>query len=160
VRCKDFGVAQIMVGVHRVGLVGLNEALEHAVDSGLTDREEIVDSLIEFLSGENYFPDRRVEEFRIALWREYLRCRGEDFSDFYSRVEVRVRGEAGPDRDEFVGLVRAAFADHELEPVVEFEPGECRGPGPELLIGDHLVVAGLASPDDFKTNVRKSFSEW
>ena len=81
----------ILVGLHRVGLVGFRDALAAAAASGLDDREAIVDSLVETLASENYIPDPGDEAFRIALWREFLRHRGQDFRAFFSEVAVTVR---------------------------------------------------------------------
>ena len=159
-RCKDYGVKQIMVGLHQVGVVGLRKALDRAAESGLADREAIVDMLIELLVDDNYIPDRHADEFRVSIWREYLRHRGEDISPFYSRVAVTVRGERGERRDEFVGMAEEVFADHELVPIIEYDVAGDGGTTPELLIDDLVVVAGLQSRSAFKAAVHKSFSDW
>jgi len=159
-RCKDYGVKQIMVGLHQVGVVGLRKALEKAADSTVSDREAIVDMLIELLAVDNFIPDRHNDEFRTSIWREYLRHIGEDISPFYSKVAVTVRGESGGRRDEFVGMAMEVFADHELVPVIEYDVVGDGGKTPELLIDDHVVVAGMQSQSAFSAAVRKSFSDW
>jgi hypothetical protein len=160
VGCKTFGVTQVMVGLYRVGLVGLRQALEAVEGEGLTDREAIVDRIIGELGRDNYLPDRQLEAFRPALWREYLRYRGEDFREFFSEVAVTVRGEPGEERDRFVELARSVFAEHELRPVFSYAAPDAEGPNPVLLIGDHQVVAGMSTKDRFSAAVRKSFSDW
>ena len=57
VTCENWGVTPVLIGLHRVGLVGLGEALNRADASGLSgDREAIVDLLIKVLSADNYLP--------------------------------------------------------------------------------------------------------
>jgi hypothetical protein len=159
-RCKDYGVKQIMVGLHQVGVVGLRKALQQVDDSGVSDREAIVDRLIEILVTDNYIPDRTDDDFRMSIWREYLRHRGEDISPFFSRVAVSVRGEPGERRDEFVAMAKDVFAGHELAPDIGYDDADDGGNTPELLIDDHVVVAGMLSRTAFNTAVRKSFSDW
>lgn len=158
--CGSFGVSQIMVDLYRVGLVGFKEALEKADASGLEDREAIVDLLVETLTGENYVPDGQMPAFRFALWREFLRFRGEDIREFFSDAEVTVRGDEGDDRDRFVATLADVFSDFELKPVIAYEaPGE-PGPSPQLVINDEVILRGNPSRQTFKNAVRKSFSGW
>jgi hypothetical protein len=56
-----FRVTKILIGLHRVGIVGLQDALEKADASGLRDREEVVSFLMETLGSQglgssNAFP--------------------------------------------------------------------------------------------------------
>jgi hypothetical protein len=150
----------MMVGLHRVGVVGLRKALEQADASGLGSRDDIVDLMMELLAVDNYIPDRQKDEYRLALWREFLRYRGEEFRDFFSQVAVTVRGEPGAERDRLVKAAEHAFASFELKPVFLFEPPEEGGPRFELLIGQHSVVQGSPSGEHLKSAVRKSLSHW
>ncbi len=54
--CGSFGVASILVGLHRVGIVGLADALKQADASGLTEREELLDLMTERLLADNFVP--------------------------------------------------------------------------------------------------------
>jgi hypothetical protein len=158
--CRSFGVNTILVGLFRVGLVGLEKALKKAADSGLEDREELTELLLDTLTAENYVPDAQREAFAFALWREYLRFRGEDFSEFLSEIEVLVRGEEGERRDGFVEMLRTVFREIELKPAIEFAaPGE-PGPNPQLVIDDEIIVRGVQSRQAFKTAVRRSITDW
>jgi hypothetical protein len=159
-RCQIPGVPQILVGVNRVGIVGLREALAAAAGSGRTRREKIVDFLLEALAGENYIPANRMEDFRIALWREYLRSRNEDFSEFFSEIDVTVAGEPGDDRDDFLETLHAVFTGFELRPVVTLAPPATDGPNPQLIINDEVVVRGTQSRHSFKAAAHKSISDW
>ena len=156
----NWGVTQVLVGLHRVGVVGLRQALQALEERGIEDRTEAVEFLLGVLADDNYVPAAMEAEYRVALWREVLRRRGRDFSAFHSPVEVAVRAPAGPLRDEFVALAESVFADFELRPVVRFIEPETDTSAPELLIGDDVVVRGLLGRERFKGAVRKSFSDW
>ena len=159
-RCSNTGSDTILVGLHRVGLVGLRTALESIERAALADRDAIVDRLIETLGTDNYIPDSQVEPFRLAIWREYLRHKGEDIRPFFSEIEVTVVGEPGSDRDEFVGTMRSVLGDFELKPVIEFAPAIRDETEPRLVINDETIVRGLQSRRAFKSAVHKSISDW
>jgi hypothetical protein len=155
--CGTWGVQQVLVGLHRVGLVGLGGAIQRAEQAGVTDRDTVVERIIDDLRADNYLPERLLPELRRAIWREVLRERGESFSEYLSQVEVTVRGEPGEDRDRFVDSVRAVFASFELEPVVAYEPSP---KGLELVVGEHTIVRGHLPRRELEAAVRRSFSDW
>lgn len=158
--CGSYAVAQVMVGLHRVGVVGLRQALVAVDELALAECDAILDALMALLGDDNYIPERQVEAFRVALWREYLRHRGEDFSAFFSEVEVMVRGEPGEERDLFVETVVSIFGEFELRPVFTFAPAVTGEANPQLAIGDDAIVRGFPSRRAFKAAVRASFSDW
>jgi hypothetical protein len=160
VHCKTYGVTPVLIGLQGVGIVKLRPALDQTAASGLTEPEELLDFLIDVLAADNYIPNRQDEPYRRAIWREYLRFQKQDVSDFYSDVEVTVRGEPGEGRDAFVATAESVFADHELKPIVTFEPPNKEGRNPELLIRDMSVVSGKPTRKMFDKAVRKSFSDW
>ena len=96
----------------------------------IRDQKQVVDRLVEILLPANYIPDPEDERFRRALYREFLRYRNEDFSDFLSRIDVTVRGEEGEERErlwqQMVGIY-APYTDYQAAterriPVVVLEP--------------------------------------
>jgi len=157
-RFKDHSVTPILVGLYRVGVVGLHDAIKAAEASGLGEREPLVDRMMAELTGKNYIPDSQTEAFRTALWREYLRHRGQDFSPFFSAVEVLVRGPADPKRERFVELVRSLMAELELQPVFAFDERE--GPILELVIRGEVVGRGTHSPRALRQALRHTLSDW
>ena len=157
-RFRDYSVTQVLVGLYRIGLVGLHDALKAAEGSGLSERDELVDLILRELASRNYIPDPQDQELRSAVWREYLRHRGEDFSAYYSSVEVIVRGEPGEGRDRFVDLVRSALAEMELKPEVVFEAGDT--PAPQLVIRGEVMANGLQSQRRMHGLLRKTLSDW
>ena len=159
-RCKDPRVSQVLVGLHRIGYLGLADAIRKAADAGLDDRDAVVESLLDALAAENYLPDRSDPLVRTALWREYFRHRGEDYSEFLSEVEVVVCGNPGDDRDAFVRTLHEVLAEIDLKPSITFAGPAREGRNPQLVIRDEIVVAGILGIDRFRTAVRRSVSGW
>jgi hypothetical protein len=156
VGCASFGVSQILVGLFRVGVVGLKNALERAASSGCDDRETVVDRMLADLRRDNYVPDALLEAYRGALWREYLRYRGEDFSAHLSEVEVRICSRPGSARDRLVSMLTGALRKHELRPVVRFE----EGPGLRVEIGEHTLLDGAVTREKLALAIRQTLSDW
>lgn len=159
-RFKDHSVAPVLVGLTRIGIVGLHEALKMADESPLQDRERLVDLIMEHLAARNYIPDLQVQAYRIAVWREYLRYKRQEFSAFFSEVSVTVRGPAGRERDEFVELVRSVLAGLELRPVVTYADESEAAKRPELLIRGEMVARSPQSQGNLEKAVRQSFAAW
>jgi hypothetical protein len=153
-------VSQVLVGLHRVGIVGLHQACEKVSTVGLVGREEIVDFLRTELAADNFFPEGQEEAYRTALWREYLRFRGEDFSDFFSEIEVTVRGEPDEDRDRLAEMCASVLAEFELRPALEIADADEEGPNPQLVIGDETVARGVPSQKSLKATIRQRLSDW
>jgi hypothetical protein len=159
-RCGSYAVSQVLIGLHRVGFVGLRQACAKVVAAGLTERDEIVEVLLAELAADNYIPEGQRDDYRIALWREYLRSIGEDFSEFLSEIEITLRGEEGEDRDRLAGLSASVLADFELRPLVDFEAPDDESPSPQLVIGDEVVATGLPSRKVLKAIIRQRLSDW
>ncbi len=149
-----------MIGLHRVGIVGLKQALKELEAKDLGDRNEVLAFLLERLAGENYIPGSETEAYEFALWREVLRHRGDDFSEFFSTVEVTVSGDDSEIRDRFVDLIRSVFAEFELQPTIAFADRVDNGRQPVLTHGDHEILRGLQSRQATRLAMRKSFSGW
>lgn len=158
--CGDYAVQQVLVGLHRVGIVGLRQACAKIADSGPDEPEAVVDALLEELRADNYVEDEQFEDYRTALWREYLRFLGRDFSAHFSTIHVVVRGDADEARDRLVELCRSVLADFELRPDLELQSAGDDDPRPELLIGDSPVARGLPSRKELKATIRRRLSDW
>ena len=159
-RCGSYAVSQVLVGLHRVGIVGLHQACEKVSAAGLAGRERTVEFLRAELAADNFMPEGQEEAYRTALWREYLRFLGEDFSEFFSEIPVTVLGEPGGDRDRLAGLCASVLADFELRPVLEFADADEEGPNPQLVIGGTTVARGLPSRRSMKATIRQRLSDW
>ena len=154
-------MSQVLVGLHRVGIVGLRQACEKVAAVGLAGRQEIVDFLLSELGADNFIPVGQEEAFRTALWREYLRFVGVDFSEFFSEIEVTVGGEPGENRDSLVERCTLVLAEFELRPVVDLAgANQGGGPDPELVIGGTTVARGLPSRKSLRATMRQRLSDW
>ncbi|MDH3813860.1 MAG: hypothetical protein OEV48_05210 [Acidobacteriota bacterium] len=154
-------MSQVLVGLHRVGIVGLRQACEKVAAVGLAGRQEIVDFLLSELGADNFIPVGQEEAFRTALWREYLRFVGGDFSEFFSEIEVTVGGEPGENRDSLVERCTLVLAEFELRPVVDLAgANQGGGPDPELVIGGTTVARGLPSRKSLRATIRQRLSDW
>jgi len=159
-RFKNGSATQILVGLKRVGIVGLQEALQTADEAGVRDRDALVTRIMETLRPQNYIPEQRIEAYRTALWREYLRHKGLDFSAFHSEIPVTVRGAAGKERDRFVAVVVAVLARLELRPVVTFVDEGLGQPHLELLIRGEAVARSSQDTRSIERLIRRSVSHW
>lgn len=157
---KPANLGLVLVGLHQVGIIGFHDVLKETAESSLTEPKEIIDFMIGKLAGENYIPDAQMKEYRRMLMRELLRYRGEDIREYYSEIEVDVRGQVGADRDQFTVTLTSVFGDFELKPNITFLPPNDDDPTPELLIEDEPVVRGCVSRQQFKAAVRRRISEW
>jgi hypothetical protein len=101
-----------------------------------------------------------IEAYRTALWRELLRRRGEDIRHLYTPLDVVVRGGEPEEREVLVRRLTSVLAEHELRPEVAEEPPGVEGEGPDLLIGDDVVVSGTPGRNELKRAVRKRISHW
>jgi hypothetical protein len=157
---KPANLSLILVGLNKVGIVGLRDAIRKANNAGLTEREETVDHIMQLLSNENYIPDPQDAEYRQTIWREFLRHRGENIRPFYSEIEVTVRGKAGPERDRFVQTLTSVLNEFELQPSITYLPPSDPDAALELMIDDESVVRGSVPQDQLKLAVHRRISEW
>lgn len=158
-RARSYSVVQVLVGTSRVGLVGLRACQRRADESGLENREALLDFMMEDLARSNFIPEGRLDDYRAAVWREYLRRRGEDFSEFYSEVPVTIRGGADQERARLAEMIAAVLAEHELRPAITRVPAS----GEDLVrleIDGAEVVCGLPTLTTLKQAVRQRLSDW
>ncbi|MGB6379109.1 MAG: hypothetical protein WBG24_20545, partial [Syntrophobacteria bacterium] len=70
-------VVKIKVGKFAVGIVGLQAALEEAVEVSLPSDDEVSQYLLEQLKSKNYIPPKAESEYAKAFLREYRKHMGE-----------------------------------------------------------------------------------
>ena len=150
----------VLVGLHRVGITGLDQAFSRADDSDLSGREELVDLMMPVVAALTYIPPSVVTEYRQAVWREYLRHRGEDIRHLFSEIEIVLREEPGPGVDRFLEILEEVFAKFELKPVIAVEPPDPKGPNPQVLISNEVVVAGTTDSKRIAQAVGRQISDW
>jgi hypothetical protein len=153
-------VSQVLIGLDRIGLLGLDEALKRADESGLGGRDELISFLMEDLSRRNFIPPASENEYRKAVWREYLRHHGEDIRHLYSEIEVVVGAEAGEERDRIVGAVKAVLNEHELEPSFRYESPGLEGASPTISIAGQVVLRGARSESAIRKAIKARMDDW
>lgn len=159
--CRNLrNTSQILVGLERIGLVGLEEAFAVAEEAENADRETTIDRMVEVLAQQNYMPATALQQYRNALWREHLRRQGEDIREFYSVIEVVVRSTSSAETEAFTRALESAFAKHELKPRVTTEAPDPDARTPQLLIDDELVIEGTTDPRRVATAVGRQISDW
>jgi len=153
-------VTRIRIGLQEVGIIGLREAFQIVNGPDPDDRELALDVIMTQLARANFIPSSMASTYRRAIWREYLRHRDEDFSDFYSEVEVVVRGEPGPDLDRFVDRTVSALAGYELAPTIRRDPPDPGELNPQLLIHGEPIVQGDLSRRELEAAIKRTLSHW
>lgn len=158
--CGSFGTDKILVGLHLVGLAGLRDGFLKADRSDLSGQDELQELLLATVAVDNYIPSGSEALYRRALWREYLRYRGDDFSDFFSEIEIGITGNAGSDRDRFLEMTRVVFRHLELTALIAFLPPVADAVNPQLWISGEPIVVGHLSQEKFKTAIHRTISDW
>jgi hypothetical protein len=91
--------------------------------------------------------------------REYLRHRGEDFSQFFSEIPVVIRGGSDDERGRLARMITVALAEHELRPVLTLETAAEENAGLVLEISGQEVVRGSPTLTGLKKAVRQRLSD-
>lgn len=156
----DRSTTKILVGLQRIGIIGLYEAFEEVVAAGLLDREAIASRLAEIVARENYVPPEIAAAYRRAVLREFVRYKGESIHELYSELEILVCGVPGEVRDRFVDTLRSVLSEFELTPIVRFASPDSEGPHPKLLIDDETVLAGDLPDHAMRPLIKARLSHW
>lgn len=149
----------VLVGLRRVGLVGLREALRKVNEEPRPAPDAAVDRLLEILRLRNYIPEDHEPAYRRALGRELLRSRGEDFGALLEAIPVTLRGADGGERRRLQEDLAAVLEELELRPVLALEPPG-PGPNPQVLIGGEIVQRGPASRPQLRAAVERTLTDW
>ena len=68
--CGNFGTEKILVGLHLVGVTGIRSAFQTAEKSGLRERNDLLDLIIETVAVQNYTPPVSPISVRIRSTTE------------------------------------------------------------------------------------------
>ena len=153
-------MAQVLVGLHRIGIVGLREAFEQARDSGLEDRQALVELMMTALSGHNFVPDTLREAFPEAVWREYVRQQGGDIRDLLSLIPVTIAGEPGDAAEALARDLTRVLAEFELRPEITWEPPAPGLRGFAISIADRPITTGRPGFGQLRHAVQRQISDW
>ena len=99
-------VVKIKIGKFAVGIVGLEEALEEAVQAKLPSDDGAAQYLLEQLKTKNYIPPRAESDYAQAILREYQIYKGEQIeAEEPQGLEVKVLGPGCPNCDKLEQMV-------------------------------------------------------
>jgi small redox-active disulfide protein 2 len=143
-------VTQIMIGGHRVGIIGLKPVLE-AVAQELAGRpdSEVKDELMARLGRSNYIAPSAKAEYEAAFFREYKKSIGEPLpEDPSGSIQIKVLGPGCPSCDKLEQDLMTVMAEldlpADLEHVRDVKEIACYGVmgNPALVINGKVVAAG------------------
>lgn len=148
---NDTKISQIKVGRHRVGIVGLETALEKVSREYKNSSDTIIaEKLLRLLSKKNYISGTAQEKYRKALLRAYKKHLGlpieESESDW---VEIKILGGGCNICDGLENTVMEVLSDLDLPADVEHITQKERirryqvQDGPALAINREVVASGI-----------------
>lgn len=137
----------IRIGKAYIGLVGLDLAINKAVELGL-EEAEAMDFLYQAIQKKNYIPPAMKESYRLALFKEYAKhLHGDEGSG--ETLVVRIFGPGCVSCNGLQNLLIEVLADMDIAADIEqiHDPDETGRAGilqtPALMINGKLKSAGL-----------------
>jgi small redox-active disulfide protein 2 len=151
-------LTQISLGRFRVGITGLQQAIEAVKSLQSRPEAEIADALLNKLKSTNYIPQQAQEEYKQAFLREYKRALGEQVTEEHGGLVVKILGPGCPSCHRLEQTVMAVLAELDLPAAIEHvrDLKEINALGvfgtPALMINNELKAMGLVpSRDRLKT---------
>ena len=147
-------IAQIKVGRHRMGMVGLTRILEEVSRefSGRSD-DAVSTELIRRLSEHNYIPKKNQKEYGNAFLREFKKFVGQPYEqDKIEGLEIKVLGGGCPCCDDLEQDLMAVMTEMNLAGDIEHltDPAEIENYGltgtPALIINGEVKAVGSMPP--------------
>lgn len=146
----DFEVTQIKIGKHKVGIIGLKNALEEMADNFAQKSDDgVIKELLNRISKTNYIPDHMREGYGRAFLREFRKFLGQFYQEEYSgELEIKVLGAGCTRCDRLEKDVMDALNEMDLAANLEHvrdikEIGKFGVMGtPALLINDKVMCVG------------------
>jgi small redox-active disulfide protein 2 len=147
-------VSQILVGGHRIGIIGLKPVLE-GVARELAGRpdEEIKAELMKRLGKSNYIAPAAEAAYAAAFFREYKKSIGEPVPVEHSgALQIKVLGPGCPSCDQLEKELMTVMAElnlsADLDHVRDIKEIACYGVmgSPALVIDGKVVAVGRVPP--------------
>ncbi|MFO7687170.1 MAG: MTH895/ArsE family thioredoxin-like protein [Desulfobacterales bacterium] len=147
-------VTRILVGGHRIGIIGLKPLLE-AVARELAGRpdEEIKAELMKRLGKSNYIAPAAEAAYQTAFFREYKKSIGEPIPEEPSgSLQIKVLGPGCPSCDQLEKDLMTVMAElnlsADLDHVRDIKEIACYGVmgSPALVIDGKVVAVGRVPP--------------
>ncbi len=134
----DDDLTQIsFVGRFRVGIAGLQQAIEEVKSLPGQPEAEIAEALLHKLKSKNYIPNPAREDYKRAFLREYKKALGEQVTEDQGGLVVKILGPGCPSCERLEQTVMAVLAELNLPAAIEHVrdlkeiqcPGSFRDPG-------------------------------
>jgi small redox-active disulfide protein 2 len=144
---------QVKIGGVRVGIIGLDDAMEAVKKRNLETDSEIGDALVELLRPNNYIPDAALDEYRADLARHYRVRMGMPVAKrapVPGLLEIKILGAGCIPCKQVFELVRDVVAEEGIAADLEYidDIAEFLNYGifitPALLINGEVKLAGKA----------------
>jgi small redox-active disulfide protein 2 len=149
---KPSDVAQLKIGQHRYGIVGLKHALEALSATHAKQPDSVVvEELLRRLSKDNYIPEKAKGKYGRAFVREFRKFLGQDFVEEKSDLlEIKVLGAGCAVCDGLENQIMAVLTELGLAADLEHvrEPERIAEYGvkttPALIINGKVMGSGAA----------------
>jgi small redox-active disulfide protein 2 len=116
----DKKTTKVMVNGNPVGLVGLDNIFLDVKNSGLTDENLIKAKMLELVRRNNYIPNKSVDSYKEALYREYRIFLGEKVEPVVSgQLEIKILGPGCINCQKLVEETRNALMELDIAADVE-----------------------------------------
>jgi hypothetical protein len=144
---------QVRIGKNLIGLRGLTEIFAELSSRSWESPEAVQEELLRRAAGANYIPSGSRDDYRRALWREFLRFQGEAAeAETIAGLEIKVLGLGCSGCQQFYQQVvdilaaRAIIADLQyITAPALLQDYDVRS-FPALMINGRLVLAGQRPP--------------
>jgi small redox-active disulfide protein 2 len=144
----DEDITQISLGKFRVGISGLQAAIEELQSRQGHPDAVIAQVLLDKLKPKNYIPVSAQEEYKLAFLREFKKARGEPVSEEQQGPVIKILGPGCPNCHRLEQLVLEVLSEMHLAVDVEHvkDVGQIASYGvismPALLINNQVKVIG------------------
>lgn len=112
-------VTQIFLGKFKVGIAGLEEAIEEVRALGGRPDDEIAQALFVRLKPRNYIPLAAEDEYRQAFLREFKKALGEKVAEEHCCLSIKIIGPGCPVCDRLEQTAMSVLAELGLPAEVE-----------------------------------------
>lgn len=93
---EDQEIGYIYLRGHRIGISGLPAIFEEVRQAEISEMNELQEMLLQKVKQHNYVVDSAVEDYKIALYREYRRFLGEEVEEVGTELTIKILGPGCP----------------------------------------------------------------